>query len=286
MHISITVGHDKSSVFSHIKHSFSTWYFAVAPGKRMSSLWTPKHPWGSWVSQLSVDSHQKGTTTAGEPEAREGREAREATAAVARRWNRDEFYGGQRVQDQLNQPTSWEHLKRESAVSIDDVCSVQVLRSTIWKLLFRQFGVLLSDCSSIHHLQRCWADTGRIGRSPLWKKKNPLTLTFNKLFHIKAIKISRLKETLFFNTSEQFRYINGRNKLFLSFQIAIMIVWLKKKYKNDWCFKKSLTLKKLFFLEKMLVLCKFNAAYITRIVSNSQYLHNQTVQPYKLIWGM
>lgn len=64
-------------------------------------------------------------------------------------------------------------------------------------------------------------------------KKNPLTLTFNKLFHIKATTISRLKQALFFNTSEQFRYINGHNKLFLSFQIAIMIVWLKKKYKND-----------------------------------------------------
>lgn len=83
-------------------------------------------------------------------------------------------------------------------------------------------------------------------KEPFVEKKNPLTLTFNKLFHIKAIKISRLKQTLFFNTSEQFRYINGHNKLFLSFQIAIMIVWLKKKYKNDWCFKKSLTLKNYF----------------------------------------
>lgn len=47
------------------------------------------------------------------------------------------------------------------------------------------------------------------------KKKEPLTLTCNKLFHIKAITISRLKQTLFFNTSEQFLYINGDNKLFL-----------------------------------------------------------------------
>lgn len=65
-----------------------------------------------------------------------------------------------------------------------------------------------------------------------------------------------------------------------------MIVWLKQKYKNNWCLKKKFNVKKLLFLEKTLVLCKFNAAYITRIVSNSRYLHNQTVQPYKLIWGM
>lgn len=85
MHISITVGHDKSSVFPHIKHSFSMWYFAVAPGKRMSSLWTPKHPWGSWVSQLSVDSHQKGTTTAGEKQGKEEKQEKQQ-----QQWHGDE----------------------------------------------------------------------------------------------------------------------------------------------------------------------------------------------------